>query len=81
MNIQGKLSITIYAIVFFLAEIIKEEDLVISIIMLVMLITAAILALWSGKMYEKEENSISDEELEMLDELIRRRKEEIKKKD
>ena len=46
-----------------------------------MLITAAILALWSGKMYEKEENSISDEELEMLDELIRRRKEEIKKKD
>ena len=81
MNIQGKLSMAIYALTFFYASVSDTSDPTVSIVVLIMMVSAAVMAMWSGRMYKKEEYSISDEDLAMLEKLIQERKDELEKKD
>lgn len=81
MNIQGKLSMLIYALTFFYASVSDTSDPTVSIVVLIMMVSAAVMAMWSGRMYKKEEYNISDEDLAMLEKLIQERRNELEKKD
>lgn len=79
MNIQGKLSMTIYALTFLLASVSDVSDPVVSIIALIMILSALILAVYSGEAYKNDR--ITDKELDELEKLIKQRKAELQKKD
>lgn len=75
MNIQGKLSVIIYAFTLLLASVSDASDPAISIVVLIMIASAAILAMWSGEAYKNER--ISEKELDELEKLIKQRKEDL----